>query len=88
MGGPASLPLQHPAKQAVGSHTGHSREDKEAQDLQQDQSNALPAAGQTADQSQRHKTQHIVDQGCCQNGVAHLRFQLTHLLQGLHRDAD
>ena len=88
MSGPASLPLQHPAKQAVGPHTGHSREDKEAQDLQQDQSNALPAAGQTADQSQRHKTQHIVDQGCCQNGVAHLRFQLTHLLQGLHRDAD
>ena len=88
MGGPAVLALQHPGEQPVGSIASCGGKDKETHDLCQHQQDAFSATGHAADQGQGDQTQHIVDEGGGQDGIARLGLQLSHLLQCFNSDAD
>ena len=88
MRGPAVLAPEHPAEQAVGGIADHAGEDEEADDLQQDEQDAVTAAGKAADEGEGNQTEHVVDQRGGEDGVADLRLELAHFLERFDRDAD
>ena len=77
-----------PAEKPLGSKSHHAGKYEEEDNLCQNQQNTLLAAGQTADNSQCNQPKYIVYQRRRQNGIAHLRIQLSHFLERFHRNAD